>query len=793
MLTSFAFLVAMSVPTGPSAEDVVTYVNGSKTENVVFDGAPFKAGRSWIEGGGVGRTLYVTDEIGPGDFEILARLIIDKRAGTAASFMIGDSHFGLDGVGNTLFLNGKLFGGKVTLLGSADGFFESGKAFELKAMREGSTLRFLIDGRLAYEQHVGAGRLGRFGLRPHRATLRVLSLSASGAIGPPEARGPAEVRALQPAINQAIDRGVERLLATQHRDGSWSTDADKFFGGMTALATYTLLKCGMNSSHPSIRSAMAYLEQVEPHETYTVAFTLLALEATHDPEHLEWMERLTEALLDWQEDGAWGYPYTYPGGWGPDIDRSDLSNVQIAALGLFASQRSGIAVPKRVWKELIEATLEYLGEESRVDLPTNKGRTGKNRIAGFRYKTTGGKAYGSMTASGIATLAICEHALGKSLGLGLGRKIQNAQTQALGWLEHHFTVTANPGTNKWLSYYLYGLERVGALLDIQLIGEHLWYLEGAESLLRNQLPNGEWGGSAPEAATCFSLLFLKRATAPSSGRSGKPKNFYASEGADAEVWFRASGDNPLTVWITGFGGGESKARIDSVEYLVDGKVVVELSGNTDRDWENEKYSARLPFATSGKHRIGVRVHVLPPLQDGTEADEPRELLAEGFDVEVNRVWSSAMDAAARLRQNNLLFGAEKTVRASSAHAVAWAASLAIDGLESTAWACGASDPAPTLEITLDKRIKADTLVIGTLRSSIERAADFDRIQTATVTINGDQRFPVRFESDSLLATKLVFPKPLRVSTIQIEITQRTGGARFRGLCGFSEVALLYTR
>ena len=94
---------------------------------------------------------------------------------------------------------------------------------------------------------------------------------------------------------------------------------------------------------------------------------------------------------------------------------------------------------------------------------------------------------------------------------------------------------------------------------------------------------------------------------------------------------------------------------------------------------------------------------------------------------------------------------------------------------------------------MDKRIKADTLVIGTLRSSIERAADFDRIQTATVTINGDQRFPVRFESDSLLATKLVFPKPLRVSTIQIEITQRTGGARFRGLCGFSEVALLYTR
>jgi hypothetical protein len=793
MLTSLAILIALSVPTGPIAEDVFTYVKGSKTENVVFDGAPFKAGRSWIEGGGVGRTLYVTDEIGPGDFEIRARLIIEKRAGTAASFMIGDSHFGLDGVGNILFLNGPLFGGRVTLLGSADGFFKSGKAFELKAMREGSTLRFSIDGRLAHEQNVGEGRLGRFGLRPHRATLRVLSLSASGAIGPPKARGPADVRALQPAINQAIDRGVERLLATQHRDGSWSADAGKFFGGMTALATYTLLKCGMSSSHPSIRSAMAYLEQVEPHETYTVAFTLLALEATHDPEHLEWMERLTEALLDWQEHGAWGYPFTYPGGWGPDIDRSDLSNVQIAALGLFASQRSGIEVPKKTWKELIEATLEYLGEESKVDLPSNKGRTGKNRIAGFRYKTTGGKAYGSMTTSGIATLAICEHALGKSLGLGLGRKIQDAQTQALGWLEHNFTVTTNPGFTQWLSYYLYGLERVGSLLDIQLIGEHLWYLEGAQSLLRSQLPNGEWSGLAPEADTCFSLLFLKRATAPSSGQAEKPQDFYASERAGAEVWFRASGNNPLTVWITGLGGAESKARIETVEYLVDGKVIVELSGKTDRNWANEKYSARLPFATSGKHRIDVRVHVLPPLQDETEADGPRELLAEGIDVEVNRIWSSAMDAAARLRQNNLLLRAEKTVSASSAHAATWAASLASDGLESTAWACAETDAAPTLEIILDKRIRADTLVLGDLRSSIERAVDFDRIQTATVTINGNQHFPVTFDSDSLLATKLVFPKALRVSKIKIEITQRAEGARFKGLCGFSEVALLYTR
>lgn len=152
-----------------------------------------------------------------------------------------------------------------------------------------------------------------------------------------------------------------------------------------------------------------------------------------------------------------------------------------------------------------------------------------------------------------------------------------------------------------------------------------------------------------------------------------------------------------------------------------------------------------------------------------------------------------MDAAARLRQNNLLIRAEKTVSASPAHAATWAASLESDGLESTALACAETNAAPTLEIILDKRIRADTLVLGDLRSSIERAVDFDRIQTATVTINGNQHFPVTFDSDSLLATKLDFPKALRVSKIKIEITQRAEGARFKGLCGFSEVALLYTR
>ena len=64
-------------------------------------------------------------------------------------------------------------------------------------------------------------------------------------------------------------------------------------------------------------------------------------------------------------------------------------------------------------------------------------------------------------------------------------------------------------------YYLYALERVGALTQRKWIGRHDWYREGAEELFRRQSQDGSWTSGGPESAevdTCFALLFLKRAT-----------------------------------------------------------------------------------------------------------------------------------------------------------------------------------------------------------------------------------------------------------------------------------------
>ena len=64
-------------------------------------------------------------------------------------------------------------------------------------------------------------------------------------------------------------------------------------------------------------------------------------------------------------------------------------------------------------------------------------------------------------------------------------------------------------------YFLWALERVAIVYDLQTIGGKDWYRWGAEMLVANQKPDGQWekGSLAdnPVIDTCFALLFLRQA------------------------------------------------------------------------------------------------------------------------------------------------------------------------------------------------------------------------------------------------------------------------------------------
>src|SRR5262249_38349039 len=63
-------------------------------------------------------------------------------------------------------------------------------------------------------------------------------------------------------------------------------------------------------------------------------------------------------------------------------------------------------------------------------------------------------------------------------------------------------------------YFLWSIERVSVLYGLKSIGNKDWYRWGAEILVANQQPTGEWDkggypGASPVLDTCLALLFLK--------------------------------------------------------------------------------------------------------------------------------------------------------------------------------------------------------------------------------------------------------------------------------------------
>jgi len=237
------------------------------------------------------------------------------------------------------------------------------------------------------------------------------------------------------------------------------------------------------------------------------------------------------------QPGSWGYP---PGG--RVIPNFDTSNTQYAILGLHAATHLGYEPDEGTWLgimrhfELVKErdapkgsiALVRAGAAIQDESKTTQGATPVGEVAGFRYTTLKGprEVWASMTCAGIASLSICRHQLrrigSKKLSGAVDTEIENTILGAWAWLDTHWATDRHPHHpgNKWLYYYLYSLERAGILHGVKRVGGKDWYFEGAAQLLARQKEKGGWGAAkdAKVAETCFALLFLKRATAPLTGK-----------------------------------------------------------------------------------------------------------------------------------------------------------------------------------------------------------------------------------------------------------------------------------
>ncbi|MCP3914581.1 MAG: hypothetical protein GY711_03370 [bacterium] len=595
--------------------------------------------------------------------------------------------------------------------------------------------------------------------------------------------------AVGPAVNGAIARAVRFLKETQQRDGSWGPHAQRHGCGQTALSVYALLKAGVGRRDPAIVRGVAYLLANPPGTTYSAGCVLMALGALGDEQHTAFMEGVLEDLLDWQVKEGWAYP----------DGAVDLSNTQYGALGLRAASMFGLDVPEKAWKRLVEAVLIYQEEPRAVStVQAAHGRTssGQAMVAGFGYRPGDKNVTGSMTTAGISTIGICEWALGR-LHNKAARPAQRAKAYGLAWLAESFSVTSNPGKGAdRLDYYLYGLERVGAVLGKDEIGGHDWYWEGAEALLERQKPHGSWNDH--ESATCFAILFLSRATRATGAKRELPDHLYLAEEEDADVRWRITGERDLTMFVTGFAkkllsefdepdGVVRGMRVMRVDYRVGAASVATVEGDPDEGWDGERFPARWAIPEPGVYELVCAVTVVDPNgKDGATTDE---IVSAPITVHVKDTGAEWMTAYLDDARDNLFRKGIET-SASSAEKDK-GAGKAVDGRHDTAWVAAKDDKRPTLTIELRRPAKANTILFSHVGRHAREQGAFDRAMRVIVRVNrGKAEYTAELDPSDLEKSVLQLPKTMNVRKLIVEIADRVPGNVHAGLVGFSEVELL---
>ncbi|MBI4711868.1 MAG: terpene cyclase/mutase family protein [Planctomycetes bacterium] len=342
-------------------------------------------------------------------------------------------------------------------------------------------------------------------------------------------------------VNIAIDKGVAYLMGKTITGGSRESE----------LVALTLIHCEIKSNDPKLKDLIDKVAAKSLSQTYNVAVKAMVLEAYDRVKYQSLIAECAQALVNHQSvEGLWGYAAVYkkdkditptktkgtpgaievitdkdgakmkdtkPLSGGYEVKRNnpkrpsggDNSNTQFALLGLRSAARAGVTIPKETWLDAVK----WLKGVQVGD-------------GGWSYVNPNeGPSYGSMTCAGICGLAI---ALCYS-----EQDFQNDGSiqRGLNWLGNNLKYANNPGASNsimkgfgpgdlvWHYYFVYGIERVGAVLGLEEISGHNWYKEGAEYLVGAQsAKDGSWNTTNDDAHssiiadTCFALLFLKKAT-----------------------------------------------------------------------------------------------------------------------------------------------------------------------------------------------------------------------------------------------------------------------------------------
>lgn len=328
-------------------------------------------------------------------------------------------------------------------------------------------------------------------------------------------------------VRPAITRGVEYLLQTQSRDGSWNTWGHEL--GETALAGMALLAGGQPAESRSVMTAAAVVRRLAQSDTstYDTSLAIMFLDRLGQPIDADLLRDLGGRLRGGQcRDGSWSYDLPrssagYPPGPGGFGGGGDNSNTQFAALAAWVSRRHGVDN---------NAALKLLDQYFRGGFNQSAG--------GWPYIAGSAGATPTMTCAGLVGLATNRGAEqqrlaaeasrnrptgpaapgpGRPGGAAANDPVAKRALEALGQELQKANRDRTAGINTDL-YFFWSLERVGVIYDIREIGGVDWYRWGSERLVKGQSPDGQWKGTGSKGwefeknvGTSFAILFLSRA------------------------------------------------------------------------------------------------------------------------------------------------------------------------------------------------------------------------------------------------------------------------------------------
>jgi hypothetical protein len=317
----------------------------------------------------------------------------------------------------------------------------------------------------------------------------------------------------EPLVNKvrgAIDRGVQYLRDVEKGTGHWEVDGGQSLGrpgGWSSLAMLALLNSGVKPDDPIIQRGLKYLRGIQPQHTYVVGLQTMVFAAAGFNEDRERIQRNVDWLVKarvFSNNQFVGWSY----GKGAFAGTSDNSNTQYALLGLHEGHLAGAKIDPKVWKDI----RDFYRITQRAD-------------GGWGYAThfNNGSIL-TMTTAGLCGLLIAGQELNDrrevlradGTAQNCGRYVEDKHVaEALSWIGRRFIVKYPQA----IYYNLYGLERAGRLTGLRFLGDHDWYREGCEFLVREQNADGYWQSrqghdSWPVISTSFALLFLSKGRTP---------------------------------------------------------------------------------------------------------------------------------------------------------------------------------------------------------------------------------------------------------------------------------------